>query len=193
MAFVDTGEYFGSTLRAQPARNEAFAQIAEICCLGKTGVDAVRYWLANNEHDWLLIIDNADDPEFDYNCYIPAGTRGSIILTSRSPDGAYYGNTGSSEVVGLSSQDAVELSLTSCGLTEDMRPNNVMDGQSNDLRSIWRELCDQVGERFPIIVFLQGLRRVPMQTKIRPPLFVREVVKSALIIHLSLRESDSFE
>ena len=117
-----------------------------MCGLGRSDVDAVLYWLANNEHNWLLIIDNADDLEFDYNCYVPAGTRGSIILTSGSPDCACYSKTGSSEVVGLTSKDAVELLLMSCGMTEDMRPNSMMDGQ---------KVVDMLG-RHPLAIIQAG-------------------------------------
>lgn len=45
-------------------------------------VEAVKRWL--REHSsWLLIFDNADDLELTFN-YLPGGTRGAVLLTTRA-------------------------------------------------------------------------------------------------------------
>jgi tetratricopeptide (TPR) repeat protein len=89
----------------------------------------VRHWLANSADSWLLIIDNADDPDFDYSRYFPAGAKGCIILTSRFPDCLDYGNVGSEEINGLADDDAVQLLLKSCGIGEDAWHMNRSDAQ----------------------------------------------------------------
>ena len=47
--------------------------------------DSVNRQLANTQQDWLLVFDNADDPELDLAPYFPAGDRGDVIITSRNP------------------------------------------------------------------------------------------------------------
>ncbi len=41
--------------------------------------------LSNKDENWLLILDNADDPSFDFSQYFPSGVYGTILLTSRNP------------------------------------------------------------------------------------------------------------
>lgn len=36
--------------------------------------------LANEKQNWLLILDNADTPDFDYQVYLPSGTHGAMII-----------------------------------------------------------------------------------------------------------------
>lgn len=45
-------------------------------------VEAVKRWL-NNHQDWLLILDNMEDLSI-LNDYIPPGSKGSILLTTRT-------------------------------------------------------------------------------------------------------------
>jgi hypothetical protein len=49
----------------------------------------VLVWLSNLENPrWLLIFDNYDDPDqFNIREYFPAAAQGSIIITTRQPDG----------------------------------------------------------------------------------------------------------
>jgi len=47
-------------------------------------VDAVRRWFAENA-GWLLIFDNASNPSDVLN-YLPQGTSGRVLITSRNPD-----------------------------------------------------------------------------------------------------------
>jgi hypothetical protein len=37
-----------------------------------------------------LVLDNADDPNFDYHVYLPSGIQGSVIITSRVADCQQY-------------------------------------------------------------------------------------------------------
>ena len=43
-------------------------------------------WLSSTGERWLLIIENADNPRFDYAAYFPSGEECSVIVTTRNPD-----------------------------------------------------------------------------------------------------------
>jgi tetratricopeptide (TPR) repeat protein len=53
--------------------------------LGKKveNVEEAKRQLANVKERCLLILDNADNPNWDYDIYIPSAMRGTIIMTSR--------------------------------------------------------------------------------------------------------------
>lgn len=61
----------------------------------KTQVDLVRRWLSEEwNHEWLLILDNYDDPNlpnirsatgFDIRSYLPYRAQGHVLITTRSP------------------------------------------------------------------------------------------------------------
>lgn len=57
--------------------------------------NAGKAWLSNQQKPWLLIIDNADDPDIDATRYFPGGERGTILLTTRNPSHKRYGTAGS--------------------------------------------------------------------------------------------------
>ena len=68
-------------------------------------------WLSNKEDPWLLIIDNADDPDLDMAPYFPAGNRGVILLTTRNPECESHNTVGSFKCGKLLQEDAVALLL----------------------------------------------------------------------------------
>ncbi|KFY48789.1 hypothetical protein V495_01031 [Pseudogymnoascus sp. VKM F-4514 (FW-929)] len=70
--------------------------------------DALRV-LANEKRNWLLILDNGDNPEFDYQVYLPSGTHGAIIITSRISECRVYNTVGSEAIEPLDDQDSQEL------------------------------------------------------------------------------------
>lgn len=74
------------------------------------------HWLGNQERPWLLIIDCADDPGFEYSRYFPSGDRGHIVVTSRNPDCGVLATVGSEELKGLEHEDSVSLLLKSAGV-----------------------------------------------------------------------------
>ncbi|QRV95351.1 kinesin light chain [Ceratobasidium sp. AG-Ba] len=49
---------------------------------GETHQDAIR-WLEQSNQPWLLVFDNADDPDLDLPSLLPVGTNGSVIVTTR--------------------------------------------------------------------------------------------------------------
>ena len=57
-------------------------------------VKAAMTWLAGLDHPWLLVIDNADDPNMEVEKYFPGGERGHILVTTRRPALKRLGNVG---------------------------------------------------------------------------------------------------
>ena len=77
--------------------------------------DALRALAATKER-WLLILDNADDPEIDYQTYLPRGSAGTIIITSRMRDCELYNTIGAVSVDSLTRQELIELLLKTSGI-----------------------------------------------------------------------------
>ena len=76
-----------------------------------TAQDALA-WLAGQRHDWLLLIDNADDPEINLEQFFPACRHGNIIITSRNPACRLYAPDSYFNVSEMNAKDAIELLLT---------------------------------------------------------------------------------
>lgn len=67
--------------------------------IGKIGgkepnVSAAKSWLTNLKTHWLLIIDNADDPQVKIANYFPEGERGHVLVTTRIPAQRQCGTAG---------------------------------------------------------------------------------------------------
>ncbi len=54
------------------------------------GVKDGKLWLSNQQLDWLLILDNADDPSVDIAQFFPSGNSGALLVTSRNADCGIY-------------------------------------------------------------------------------------------------------
>ncbi|KFY88696.1 hypothetical protein V500_06177 [Pseudogymnoascus sp. VKM F-4518 (FW-2643)] len=88
-------------------------------CLVENVADALRV-LANAKQTWLLILDNADDPGFDYQVYLlPSGTHGAIIITSRVYECRNYNTVGAEAMKGLESQDSQEILFKAAKLPQE--------------------------------------------------------------------------
>ena len=76
-------------------------------------VRAAKHWLSNCKTQWLLIVDNADDPRLDLQKYFPEGERGHILITTRAPRKRRLGTVGpqSLHFRGLEQDDARSLLL----------------------------------------------------------------------------------
>src|SRR5665213_2009184 len=72
-------------------------------------VDSVKRKLANTSQAWLLVFDNADDPDLSLTPYLPAGGQGDIIITNRNPRSQQYNTVGSRAVGRLSLDSSVSL------------------------------------------------------------------------------------
>ncbi|PCG92612.1 NB-ARC [Penicillium occitanis (nom. inval.)] len=70
-----------------------------------------RQSLANQKEPWLLVLDNADNPDVDYQQYFPSNTSGVVILTSRNSDCQQYATAKWIKLEGLPDVKACELLL----------------------------------------------------------------------------------
>jgi hypothetical protein len=87
---------------------QSFKQIARLLQVDEN-IESVRRSLANASQPWLLVFDNADDPNFSLYSYLPTGNRGDIIITSRNPEFQQCNTVGYKEVSLLSQDDSVIL------------------------------------------------------------------------------------
>ncbi|ERF69939.1 hypothetical protein EPUS_05483 [Endocarpon pusillum Z07020] len=96
---------------------QTFSQNVSI--IGGVGANenAALNWLSNLNEPWLLIIDNADDPDLKLEEYFPRGNRGHILITTRDPLNKSYGTVGNGffEFQGLKNDDASCLLLRAAG------------------------------------------------------------------------------
>ncbi|KAK6810867.1 hypothetical protein RU639_013582 [Aspergillus parasiticus] len=103
---------------------EGFLRISNI--LGSTAEDIndTCQLLSNLKDEWLLVLDNADDPKTDYQRYFPVGKYGKILMTSRIPECSRYGTVGSKELGNLDEEnegDCLLLLLRAAEISEDSR------------------------------------------------------------------------
>ncbi|RJE21192.1 hypothetical protein PHISCL_06468 [Aspergillus sclerotialis] len=104
---------------------QAFSNLARIGRMEEkleTGI----YWLSKQEMPWLLVIDNADDAEFDYARYFPSGGKGNILVTSRNPECKVHATIGFEEFKSLEEEDAITL-LLRAALVEGVQEKKARD------------------------------------------------------------------
>jgi tetratricopeptide (TPR) repeat protein len=105
--FVDASSYQSAA--------EEFRSIAQILKLPTStlparNIDTVRQCLSAKA-EWLLVIDNADDPYLDIGQFFPPGNNGTILITTRNPGFTEHSTAGSISVEQMSKIDA-EMLLT---------------------------------------------------------------------------------
>lgn len=88
-----------------------FVSVARSLGSSVDNIDEVLQLRSNLKTSWLLILDTADDSDFDYQEYFPSGTTGTIIMTSRVADCNCYGTIGSETLTSLGPEECVELLL----------------------------------------------------------------------------------
>ncbi|KAI9687022.1 MAG: hypothetical protein M1822_002432 [Bathelium mastoideum] len=87
-----------------------FAALGEAAGKGSS-FTAGMHWLSTSSKPWLLIIDNADDPDMDISRFLPAGSIGHILITTRNPAAISYSTTGSFRFHGMDPEEAATLLL----------------------------------------------------------------------------------
>ncbi|KAG8808128.1 hypothetical protein FRC17_004119 [Serendipita sp. 399] len=100
--------------------------------------DDALVWLANGIENWLLIIDNADDPSLKLSLFLPRAPHGHIIITTRDATRRMLAPQSTHIVDVLPTEDSVTLLLTSSGCE---------DNETN--RSFARDIVEELG-RLPL-------------------------------------------
>jgi tetratricopeptide (TPR) repeat protein len=96
-----------------------FIAIAKLLGHSVEGVPNALQVLANIKQSWLLILDNADDPDFDYQIYFPPGTHGAVLMTSRVPECKVYSPEQFEALEGLGNEDSKELLLKAANIPKE--------------------------------------------------------------------------
>ncbi|KAL9117774.1 MAG: hypothetical protein Q9187_005686 [Circinaria calcarea] len=94
----------------------------------ETVSDALQV-LANIKQNWLLILDNADDPDFDYQVYLPSGTQGAVIMTSRVSECRRYSPDATEALEGLENGDSQELLLKAAEVPKELWPSHASQAE----------------------------------------------------------------
>lgn len=86
------------------------AQISQYVGKGESWNAAV-YWLSRRVKPWLLVLDNADDPDLDLANYLPATGNGHILITTRIQRRTKQANCGDLPLRGMDPEEAISLLL----------------------------------------------------------------------------------
>ena len=107
-----------------------FLDVAHQLGLSTQSWEEARQGLANVKHPWLLVLDNADDPDTDYQQYFPASPWGVVALTSRNEECARYATANHLTLEGLSDKAACELLLNAARIEYIDRSAVLADAQT---------------------------------------------------------------
>ncbi|KAG6895183.1 hypothetical protein C0992_002722 [Termitomyces sp. T32_za158] len=70
---------------------------------------AALIWLCYQEEEWLMIFDNADDPDLNLQEFFPPCSHGNILITSRNEASKIYAPKNNDKIVEMSSDDSLEV------------------------------------------------------------------------------------
>jgi hypothetical protein len=112
--------------------------------IGDTAEDALL-WLSKKNDEWLLVIDNADDPTYNLLDYFPDGSCGNIIVTSRNGETRIHAPDpqSSSKVPCLTPDDAIELLV---------RVSGAMREKNSETMALARKIVEVCCSTFPILL-----------------------------------------
>lgn len=108
--------------------------------------DQAKSIVAGTERPWLLILDNADDPDIDYQEYIPANIRGCVLLNSRNPECGAHATACHETLRELLPDEARSLLL---------KATRTCESQWRSLESKADEICALLG-RHPLALLQAG-------------------------------------
>jgi hypothetical protein len=104
---------------SQSTAKNGFLAVTKALGSSAESVEESLQALANTPDYWLLILDNADNPEFDYTAYIPSGTQGAVIMTSRVPECCQYSTLPAEALEGLEDEHSTQLLLKAARMPEE--------------------------------------------------------------------------
>jgi tetratricopeptide (TPR) repeat protein len=96
-----------------------FITIAKLLGQSVESVPDALHVLASTKQTWLLILDNADDTDFDYQAYLPSGTHGAVLMTSRVSHCKRYSPEQFEALEGLENEDSKELLLKAADIPKE--------------------------------------------------------------------------
>lgn len=89
-----------------------FSKLGEVAGKGSSFL-AGKHWLSQCHKPWLVIIDNADDPEMEISDFFPIDGSGHILITSRNPSAKHYATAGELRFRGMDPEEGISLLLNS--------------------------------------------------------------------------------
>ncbi|KAL8883176.1 MAG: hypothetical protein Q9192_007387 [Flavoplaca navasiana] len=114
-----------------------FSKLGEVAGKGSSFM-AGKHWLSTCHKPWLLVVDNADDPEMEISDFFPVDGSGHILITSRNPRAKIYATAGEIRFSGMNPEEGIDLLLSSA---YTKRQSNHWDQQQERLaRSLGAEL-----------------------------------------------------
>ncbi|KAF6223218.1 hypothetical protein HO133_000060 [Letharia lupina] len=109
---------------SEETAKQSFIDIGKLCGGKAETFEQVKTWLANICYSWILIIDNADNPDIDYAIFFPSGEKGNILLTTRNQQCCAHATVGREDLDHLDLQDATSLLFKAAGIAESSRGDN---------------------------------------------------------------------
>ncbi|KAL9108070.1 MAG: hypothetical protein Q9187_008341, partial [Circinaria calcarea] len=103
-----------------------FASLGRQAGKGDT-FEAGMHWLSRCSKPWLLVIDNADDPDMDVSQYFPTGGNGHILITTRNPGATIHATVGQIQFRSMDPEEAISLLLKHAypqNQSEYLKPQN---------------------------------------------------------------------
>ncbi|TVY88425.1 Protein SERAC1, partial [Lachnellula willkommii] len=100
------------------AKND-FIAVAKVLGRSAESLQEALQALATTKQNWLLILDNADDQDFDYQVYLPSSIHGALLMTSRVAECSQYSPDAFEALMGLGDQDCKDLLLKASKLPPD--------------------------------------------------------------------------
>jgi hypothetical protein len=90
----------------------SFQDIARDSGAGNTAQDALR-WFSQQRKEWLVLFDNADNPNVNLRKLLPPCNHGNVIITTRNEACHLHAPDSNHLVSGMNPDEAVNLLLTS--------------------------------------------------------------------------------
>lgn len=114
---------FSVDLSSETTAEAGLTEIGVKAGLPEPSAEATLAWLTHRKRNWLLLLDNADDPDLNVGLFYPTRcNHGNIIVTTRNPDCKRHALGGGIEfeVQDMERSDATNLLLLSSSKGNDL-------------------------------------------------------------------------